>query len=954
MAFNPEDFGAKCSTCPLRDSRVGGPVPTELNNGAKIIIVGDYPSKDECQNGRPFIGPAGAEIMQALSGTGLTRKNITWANAVACRPKDDRMDRVLHILQKSNKENERECSKLDIPFAPIQSPALCCRPMLISTFKQNNFSNVIAAGGTGFRALTNSTNPISKIRGGPYIGDMLDDGSFLKLEQDDTPSIFGGLRLRILPTYHPSYVTKKRRWTKVFRADIARAIRWFNGRLGWTEPQTILYPTVEQLEQFLLKDRYPFWTCDVETEYYDRRLSPALIPLPDTQLMARLYCIGFGTPDRAISVPFLGIDAQTTFYDEGTLAEFRRIICTFLTDPTRYKVGHNFGYFDRNVIRRVFGVDPNPVIDTILLHRLVDSELPHSLAFVGSYYTDVTAWKSDSSGTEARTDDELLQYNCIDNVVDARIMEPLVSLVQMRDQTRCSEVDHKIQHYCADMHTIGMYVDQEIRQKQDRKLFDGCDLQGRPLFEYICDNKSIITTSLEDATSQFTKKLKEGDTLGKIKAEPIKGAVQHKKAFQDACGYAINPGSYPQIRELLYEKWDLEPKEFTELGEPGTGDDVLREIMSRNSLKPYQKTALESLRWYRRYVKYRGTYTSKFKLCTEFIKDDGFQEDEDRNKEEDKFSTKRRGVTLLDGRAHAGWNAHSTVSGRLSSSQPFNAQNVPIILRDMFVPENGNVFIYADKDQVELRLVAALSGSARYLEVFERAYKLRGTAKQDKFDTTLDPHSATAQMIFPEEWAVSSNEAKARIRDYSKRFSYAVIYGATPDTIHDVIVSTEDNKGRLIYAGYKKTATVSKIHKWLAANPEIAVWWETVNEEARQQGFLVEPILGRRRDFLDGTDEEHRSEIINFKPQAASSAAVGLSTIQLIEGPLPFGKWGPNTGLINQCHDALLFEVPKRVAKEMREEVERCMTQRFACLPVWLTAEAKIVTDWTGKKWDGT
>jgi DNA polymerase I-like protein with 3'-5' exonuclease and polymerase domains len=148
-------------------------------------------------------------------------------------------------------------------------------------------------------------------------------------------------------------------------------------------------------------------------------------------------------------------------------------------------------------------------------------------------------------------------------------------------------------------------------------------------------------------------------------------------------------------------------------------------------------------------------------------------------------------------------------------------------------------------------------------------------------------------------------------------------------------------------------STSLKIVRWLDANPEIRTWWDDVVEQVRRDGFLAEPILGRRRDFLDGMDdlEETRSEIINFGPQSATAALINKATVAIVEGPIPFGKWGPNTGLVNQTHDSLLFEVPESKAVWAKEQVRDAMTQRFDCLPVWFTADAKVIVNGAFSPW---
>jgi len=98
---------------------------------------------------------------------------------------------------------------------------------------------------------------------------------------------------------------------------------------------------------------------------------------------------------------------------------------------------------------------------------------------------------------------------------------------------------------------------------------------------------------------------------------------------------------------------------------------------------------------------------------------------------------------------------------------------------------------------------------------------------------------------------------------------------------------------------------------------------------------------------LSVEDEEHAYVAEGFiSANSTGAAAVNLATIELVEGPLPFFKWGPNSGLVTQTHDALLFEVPESKAEWAKQQVNEAMNQSFPCLQVPLTASAKIITSW--------
>tara|TARA_R100001082_G_scaffold104280_1_gene75528 strand:- start:32029 stop:32508 length:480 start_codon:yes stop_codon:yes gene_type:complete len=141
------------------------------------------------------------------------------------------------------------------------------------------------------------------------------------------------------------------------------------------------------------------------------------------------------------------------------------------------------------------------------------------------------------------------------------------------------------------------------------------------------------------------------------------------------------------------------------------------------------------------------------------------------------------------------------------------------------------------------------------------------------------------------------------------------------------------------------------------ADPEIPAWWNGVRHIYRKQGFVADSVWGRRRDFRG---EEKLNEMVNHPIQAGGAAIVHESMLELVTGkpgnasescltdftPIPF-DFINRTGLVNQCHDSLLFEVPEDIGEEVAVRVEQAMTRRRrkgALLSY--TAEAAIAQNW--------
>lgn len=881
--YSPEAHGARCDRCFLWKQRQGGPVPPEVNQNASLMVAAEAPGPDEVQFNRPLIGQSGQEIMQGLATIGVNRSDVNWTNAFLCRPPNNDLDRLLRRMKKENKA--REAAGLE----PYLSPMEACHPRFVEELRLQQ--DVIALGKIGAQSITGTNRSIFDLRGMPLDGILAGDGRF------HTTAYFAAspnefiTKLRVVPTVHPAFVLRQKRWRKPFRVDLARAIRWFRGTLQWKEPQKLFIPTPQQLEDFILRAKHPFVVSDVETDAKE-------------PLIAKLRCIGFSTTEFGMVVPLLSIDGHTHFYDSATEQAIIDIMVAHYRDPRILKVGHNFGYYDRIVIRRQLGADPDPIVDTILLHRGVESELPHNLGFVGSLYTDVMdAWKADHTATQAKSDQDLWDYNLTDCVVDARVTEPLYSVVVGRGLTRSVDVHHKIQKFCADLHSVGMYVDQYRRRQHDEKF--------------------------------------------------RKEAAEQRQLLRNIIGNPeFNPNSRDQVASILFDKWGLHPeviyendpsaakkikKAYTKDGAPSTGDDNLRAMMLYVQ-KEEQKLFLRGMRKFRGAVKLRGTNVIPLRPFDEpYFAQDDLQINADTEEglraldEEDaadlllkmedlkgpkrkKLKEKKPGLVLADMRMHSHFNAHAATSQRLTSSEP-NAQNFSRKIRDMICAQMdipggvrslddymklmarisaktpGRVLIGADEDQLELRFATALSKAARYLEVFY---------------TGGDPHYVTCELLYGNLFKNASESDQKRLRDFAKRFSYAVIYRASVETVFETLASSENDAGDLVFPWLTLKETRVFYDKWIGGVPEIPQWWDRDLAEYRQQGYLIEPVLGWRRDFLDGEDE---NELANFKCQAGGAAIVHLGTIEFLKH-VPFERWGPGTGVIQQGHDALVVEAP--------------------------------------------
>lgn len=902
IRYDPREHGARCDHCILSRLRVGHPVAPEIHpGGGRIAVVGEMPGETETELLRPFVGVAGGILTRGIEAAGLTREDTDLFNVGACRPPKNNYKAILAQLDKINER------RIAAGEEPLPTPAQCCYPQLAGWLA--HYDCIIPTGAVALHTVLPDVRVgILAVRGTMY-----------------TTEAFGR-RALVLPTLHPAFVSRGRRWEWVFEGDIARARRYFEGRLEWTEPDAVYLPSVGRIRDYLraLRDRGQPVVYDLETDSIEA-------------LDAKVRCIGIGTVEGGMVIPTLAIDGRSRFYCDRDLRLIEDEVRAFLVDPRVPKVGHNAGNYDRICVEQWLGVRPTPLIDTLVLHRVGRwSELPHNLGFVGSTLTDVHAWKAGKIATHARTDAELWRYNLLDVVVNARIFPRVLAQAVETQQIQVAKLDHAVQDLCVTMHRVGLLVDQ------------GVDAQGRP-------RPVPVIPSGEDAgapdlrvfgRAQWDAKLtREADEARAIcrkvlgrrfdpgidrddflldEDEPEAG---HDEALFETVAVDFNANSADQLRRLLFEVWKLPPVTFTDSGEPSTGDAVLRALVVDATIPEDKRRVIRAVRTVRRRIKWRGYARGA------------------------RYEPGAPGCHVArDGRIHAHWNSTgkgsgddgATTSGRMTSSP--NMQNWPTGMRSILVAPPGHVLVEADGDQIELRYIAALSGCRFYLEVFERGQELPPNHPEG------DPHRRTMIAVFgaaavksaagqPSCWRGKWNNkgegTYKKMRDLAKRVQYAGQYGADPPTVHRVITSAENAKGELIYADQSLRAVRNMLTAWKKNVPEIVAWWYATMETFYRQGYLEEVVTGRRRYFTDGAQPKKSgidSHLINFPVQAGTAGLMNRAGIAVAKA-FPYGFGGPNTGICGQFHDAIALETPERDGEEVARVLGAEMTQTHPALP---------------------
>jgi DNA polymerase-1 len=276
------------------------------------------------------------------------------------------------------------------------------------------------------------------------------------------------------------------------------------------------------------------------------------------------------------------------------------------------------------------------------------------------------------------------------------------------------------------------------------------------------------------------------------------------------------------------------------------------------------------------------------------------------------------------GRIHTCFNQAVAATGRLSSSDP-NLQNIPIRteigreIRRAFVAEPGHVLISADYSQIELRVLAHLSGDEALIDAFNRSE---------------DIHDRTALKVFGNDSGLSEHELRRR----AKIINYALLYGKTAFTLAKDI-------------GVSQSAAQEFINAYFAGFPSVRAFIDGLLDEARRTG-VVKTMFGRRRlaPDLNNRNPQLRSraerEAVNMPIQGSAADILKRAMID-VHARLIDSRLGAR--MILTVHDELLYEAPKAGADEVASLVREVM-EAAVTLKVPLTVDVGIGENWKESK----
>ena len=390
----------------------------------------------------------------------------------------------------------------------------------------------------------------------------------------------------------------------------------------------------------------------------------------------------------------------------------------------------------------------------------------------------------------------------------------------------------------------------ELKKYGAEELFYNIEMPLMPvLAEMEMNGVTIDTQSLADTSDVLTKRMEEVE-----------------KEIYELAGAPFNIASPRQVGEVLFDKLQIvEKAKKTKTGQYVTNEEVLQSLKGKHKI-------VEAILEHRGLKKLLGTYTDALPKL----------------------------INARTGHIHTSFNQATTATGRLSSSDP-NLQNIPVRgeegkeIRKAFIPEPGCLFFSADYSQIELRVMAHLSGDENMIEAFREGH---------------DIHAATAAKIYKEEMENVTRDQRTK----AKRANFGIIYGITVFGLAERLEISRD-EAKMLIEGYFETF------------PKVKEYMEKAKEQARNQGY-VETQFHRRRYLADINSAN--ATVRGFAERNAINAPIQGTAADIIKVAMiriynRFRAEGIRSKMILQVHDELNFSV----YPEEKEKVEQIVLEEM-------------------------
>ena len=366
-------------------------------------------------------------------------------------------------------------------------------------------------------------------------------------------------------------------------------------------------------------------------------------------------------------------------------------------------------------------------------------------------------------------------------------------------------------------------------------------------------------------------------------------AKKSEERVYEQAGVRFNLASPKQLGEVLFDILKLDAKaKKTKTGQYATGEDVLQKMAAKHKI-------VDDILNFRELTKLKSTYVDSFPEL----------------------------INPKTGRVHTSYAQAVAVTGRLSSTNP-NLQNIPIRtergreIRKAFIPrEKGRVLVSADYSQIELRIVAAISGDPNMCEAFKLG---------------KDIHTATAAKVY----GIKEEEVTKEMRYKAKSVNFGIIYG-------------QGAFGLAENLGISRTEAKEIIDNYKKEFPNIQLYMDQQINNAKELGF-VETLMGRKRWLRDINSSNFtvrgfaERNAINSPIQGSAADMIKLAMIK-IHAEMKKTNW--ESKMILQVHDELVFDAVEKELPALKELILNCMKAALE-LPNGVPVEAEVGV---GKNW---
>ncbi len=393
-------------------------------------------------------------------------------------------------------------------------------------------------------------------------------------------------------------------------------------------------------------------------------------------------------------------------------------------------------------------------------------------------------------------------------------------------------------------------LERKLKEADGEKLFYEIEMPLVPvLVEMELNGVRIDTESLKETSKIFTRRMAE-----------------YEERIYHEAGEKFNISSPKQVGDILFGKMQImEKPKKTKTGQYVTSEEVLQSLKQKAPI-------VSDILAYRGLKKLLSTYIDALPKL----------------------------INPKTGHIHTSFNQAVTATGRLSSSDP-NLQNIPVRdddgkeIRKCFVPDEGCLFFSADYSQIELRIMAHLSGDENMTEAFKNGQ---------------DIHAATAAKI----WHERPENVSAEQRKKAKQANFGIIYGITTYGLAQRM-EISNREARTLIADYFRTF------------PKVHAYMEAAKEEVRQKGY-AETLFHRRRYLPDINSKN--GTVRGFAERNAINAPIQGSEADIIKVAMiriyrRFKEEGIRSKMILQVHDELNFSV----YPDERERVERIVMEEM-------------------------